>query len=950
MILAACKTATNEKESASTDSSFEYMENLTDMGIGQKSLRGAEKMLGIIENYQTLDFRKMAEELDAELYSFSENSSYVPMDENTYAPIGYWDDTGASRSFGIPSYIGHYSGNVTNGTVTPGTQEGVTVISSVLGSSLAGKDKSDQNGYDFVDMLKCFYNKAEGVVLNRKGASCGASFWYDLYPQIQYARIYDLYKDRGERSEMKEIVLSGARKWLSSLENFKDKNGIISFDFSGYSFQSGSPVSNGIFTEPPHAAIAYVLYSGYKTTDDEFEKERFKEGMKFCMDALDVYPRDYSYEVIQDFSPYVAAIMNREFGTNYDVEKMLNNIFDGESDTRRDFGMITGDWNGYNVNGMIGQDDYIFLMNVYNLASVLAPLVKYDARYATAIGRWFLNASDHVKLFYPNYIKAENQYHGGAFSEDKAGVIAYESVRKSYDGKSPYAIGDPTVYGWGQTNYGLYGSVQVGVFASIIGRTNVEQVLKIDLNACDFYGDKTVAENLYYNPYNSEKAVKYAGNGVYSLVDILTGEYLAKNVCGETEFTIDADTSRVIAEIHAGEKVVKANGKLFAGESVLSEKTASVSVLYLSEKYGILKGKINFVTRASETDGVRMKIMRNNSVIYDGDYSENHVIDTALLPDGRCELRCEIITPEGLTDRSSVRVDICNRGDKVTAAHNFTQSEMLGFTSNGSLKKRNGGIRAEKDGTLVIKTPEFDLDLDRLPRLNAVIYSEGYFDINVVCSDINGSGRSLRLCWYDHADGELNYDIKEGVCSYGGGSGIREYIKGMQRARLELVFYGENGKSVADIERVSIDYPVPYGVEFTAADYRSFVVCDTALFKPAVIEVSEYVKIRENNRNGTQGNALSPYFLLGVDSHPYLNVGAESVYGTFTVRIVVGGRAYELFSTTESGSAKIDINAVLCEKYGTLPFSNVVLARVDLMVRNKENAYVVIKELNISYE
>jgi hypothetical protein len=58
-----------------------------------------------------------------------------------------------------------------------------------------------------------------------------------------------------------------------------------------------------------------------------------------------------------------------------------------------------GNWGGYDVSGLIGEandggNDYAFVMNGFQQAAALAPLPKYDKRYARAIAKWLLNLTN----------------------------------------------------------------------------------------------------------------------------------------------------------------------------------------------------------------------------------------------------------------------------------------------------------------------------------------------------------------------------------------------------------------------------------------------------------------------------------------------------------------------------------------------------------------------------
>ena len=77
------------------------------------------------------------------------------------------------------------------------------------------------------------------------------------------------------------------------------------------------------------------------------------------------------------------------------------------------WGAIVGTWGGYDVDGLIGEvngtNDYAFLMNTFEQVGALVPLVRYDDRFARAIGKWVLNAANAARLFYTNYLPDQNQ-------------------------------------------------------------------------------------------------------------------------------------------------------------------------------------------------------------------------------------------------------------------------------------------------------------------------------------------------------------------------------------------------------------------------------------------------------------------------------------------------------------------------------------------------------------
>jgi hypothetical protein len=104
----------------------------------------------------------------------------------------------------------------------------------------------------------------------------------------------------------------------------------------------------------------------------------------------------------------------------------------GISDCRGGWGVVLGNWGGYDVDGLLGSIDnrggYAFAMNTFTQAGALVPLVRYDTRFARAIGKWMLNLANAARLFYPPELPACHQS-CAEWRGDPEGVIAYEGLR-----------------------------------------------------------------------------------------------------------------------------------------------------------------------------------------------------------------------------------------------------------------------------------------------------------------------------------------------------------------------------------------------------------------------------------------------------------------------------------------------------------------------------------------
>jgi hypothetical protein len=319
----------------------------------------------------------------------------------------------------------------------------------------------------------------------------------------------------------------------------------------------------------------------------EFKDPRYLKGCESSLKALLSQEESRYYEVFMPFGAYVAARLNAEQGTNYDVSKIINWTFDGcTSPTgRTGWGVIAGRWGPYDVSGLQGSitdgGGYGFLMNTFDLAWPLVPMVKYDTRYARAIGKWMLNASNSARLCYP-YEMDDNHQWLPEKKELTHGVIAYEGLRNVDFYKSgrlkdvtPVAQGDGPQWYKGEPDvsmYSIYSSAQVGIYGSIIRKTNVECILQLNCNATDFSGSNSFPTYLYYNPYGTSQSISYKNekSGSVDLYDAVNHQVVAKNIKTEKKFEIPADQARLIVVLPHKSAVKKKNGRYYVGINIVA--------------------------------------------------------------------------------------------------------------------------------------------------------------------------------------------------------------------------------------------------------------------------------------------------------------------------------------------------------------------------------------------
>jgi len=260
--------------------------------------------------------------------------------------------------------------------------------------------------------------------------------------------------------------------------------------------------------------------------------------------------------------------MNAELGRDYDASKLVNWSFSADSYVWPGTEVLAKRFGDYDVHGLWAAGG-AYLMETFQLAAALVPLVRYDPRFARAIGKWMLHAANAARLFYPEELPDANQ----SYPEYKAlarNVIAYEALTVKQD--APYATRDDwqltapdgTPYIFPKVSYlSLYGSSHVGIFGGIISRTDDEKILQLDCLKTDFFHDKAYPTYLYFNPYSEDKEIHIAvGPKRVDLYDTVSKRWVKKNVHGTTSLRLAGDSAVVIIRVPAGGKVTRESGKL----------------------------------------------------------------------------------------------------------------------------------------------------------------------------------------------------------------------------------------------------------------------------------------------------------------------------------------------------------------------------------------------------
>ena len=545
--------------------------------VAQVNIGRIEMMPNLPQPYQILDWEKKAKDFDA--YLFDENTRV-----NGHALL--WYDNARrnidQETFGLYTAINdsRQGPDHNNGEF----HESLNSLAALLGAGLIGIDKTDQNGRNYVKMVQNYFNTDNGwnIVMNNTTPSvgmCGGGYardwWYDVFPNVLYYAVSDVFPG-----------VEGADRIMHTVaEQFYKADSILNgnYDYSYFDYSKMKGMVNHIPLQQDAAGgHAWVLYAAYK----KFGEPKYLERAKSALDVVFSQKESRFYEILLPMSAIVAARMNAEEGTNYDVKKILDWTFDGcpDKNARYGWGVIAERWGDYDVHGLQGSivdhGGFAFFMNSVKLAWPLVPMVKYEPEYARAVGKWMLNLTNACRLFYPGEIDDKHQWlpEMKNLTHDN---IAYEGLRKSDDygkenlkGVTPVAVGDGPK--WTPTNpaesmFSVYSTAPVGILGAMVRTTSQEGILRINCNTTDFYAPRTYPVYLYYNPHKESKQVEYTSANPVDLFDIVSKQYVAKGKQGTFNIELPADAARILVELPAGTELVRNGNKL------LTEKGETIS-------------------------------------------------------------------------------------------------------------------------------------------------------------------------------------------------------------------------------------------------------------------------------------------------------------------------------------------------------------------------------------
>lgn len=528
--------------------------------VGQINIDRVQQMPNVPSPYVMRNWKETALQYDDFVFSTTAIGQYLPLISLMPSGVNY----PAIQ----PIFLNTYVGSIDNGSQA----EAINIIPSIVGATLMGIDKSNQTGINWALKAKDFFNRTNGqnIYLNSYSTASGHDWWYDVMPNVYF---YQLYSQYPALPDFKEQFTTVADRWLEAVHTMGGSTtpwAPAQMNHRGWYLSNMTPNDDGVKEPESAGTIAWLLYQAYSQTGEK----KYLHGAQMAMEFLSNLNSNPSYELQLPYGTFMAARMNAELGTQYDIEKMIGWSFD--KGPLRNWGTIVGRWGESDVSGLIGEandagNDYAFVMNGFQQAAALVPLIKYDKRFARAIAKWVLNLANASRLFYSAYLPSTSQDNFGWSSVyDLQSVIAYESLKENLDGKKLYATGDAMNGDWAQTNLSIYSSSSVGYLAAVVEPSDVEGILVLDLNKTDFLGQQTYPAYVIYNPHAIDKMITLMlPPGSHDIYDAISETMVKTNVNESTVVTIKADEAVLLVYVPTGITLRSTNGKLYADAGII---------------------------------------------------------------------------------------------------------------------------------------------------------------------------------------------------------------------------------------------------------------------------------------------------------------------------------------------------------------------------------------------
>jgi hypothetical protein len=394
--------------------------------------------------------------------------------------------------------------------------------------------------------LAAYFSDRYGIFLDgRRASSC--EYWYLMNVNALAAAVVRRHLEQDPRSTAR--VRASADRLISLAHQ-------IGYDFSdqGYQFDTGEPWTKEDIYRQPDAigGYAYLQLLAYEM----FGEAKYLAEAKQALQRYLSFAQNPWYEVPSGAMACLAAARLSVREPGIDVGKALRFILDPGGRP-----LQTGRWGREEVDGLMAgfctePAGEAYSMESLVTAGYLLPVLRYRPELASVIGRYLLNASANMRLFYSDCIAAENQSR-----PDLTSAVPYERLTRAFNGKSPYASGD---YG---SHRSIYGGAYALWWGELVKPTNDPRILQMSVEQTDFLERKAFPTYLYYNPFPVARSVYVPPMAEGSrLYDLGAHAFLDRRRPGPLSLGIPAREARVVVLIPPGARPKFRNGTLFCGD------------------------------------------------------------------------------------------------------------------------------------------------------------------------------------------------------------------------------------------------------------------------------------------------------------------------------------------------------------------------------------------------
>ena len=639
----------------------------------------------IPDNYVYKDWKGLATDFTEMLFNFDQY------------PLGYID-----RSY---KNTGRESlGFLTNASDDQDISkaQAITAIGALLSANLVGKESiGEEKLNQLVQLVQSYYNieNGEGLFLNyQKVNTKDLTFWEQVYPGVLYFMLMDRYE---ATVDSEQILRSIADSWYEVVMDLGGNDNMVDMGYTGYDFKEKKPYDNGEWIEPDAAAgIALMQYFAY----EKFQDRKYIKAAELCMNYLDEFQRNPGYEVLYLYLPYLSARLNALENYHFDTPKHMEFFFT-ESDYRNEYGMFNGEFG----TGLIGKRTE-YGGTAYSFPSIvgataIVPTLKYDQRYAVEVGRYLLQLTNSLNLFYDEKQSAlSDQYHH---------LIPTEKVERNHPES--------------EQNLSVLSGAYLGLLGAMIESTNVDGILKVNLNTNDYYmnEEETNPSYLLFNPHEQEQEVEYTttSQGEVNLYDSVSQQFIEERVQGQVKIKIKAADAVVITEISVTPEDNIYDEQRKVEHEVKGKVLASVNFVGLSQYEPIADDyPLDLEIKTSGEVAVsNITIYLDRKPVFKNvTYTEPYVVKVEDLANGYHILEAEIETSNGVKDRSFARVFI--QKDENPYLLNELPNQLMKWQSidGGNLQSINGDseVRISGPANTGVTSAPFVLDFSQVPMIS----------------------------------------------------------------------------------------------------------------------------------------------------------------------------------------------------------------------------------------